>query len=159
MCGAVGADGIKNETRPGWKRVSFHNKSLLHKNTHQSGCHLRICCLMKIEHSALGQEPVKLSATIGEEQLILEKELTLSDGTFKMQLVNRPYIEVFQWPKQVGRFLTNEGLIMEVKKSLFVLRTERLQPVFGVENSTSITRFTENRVVLVCRHYCGREYE
>jgi hypothetical protein len=114
---------------------------------------------MKIEHSALGQEPVKLSATIGEEQLILEKELTLSDGTFKMQLVNRPYIEVFQWPKQVGRFLTNEGLIMEVKKSLFVLRTERLQPVFGAENSTSITRFTENRVVLVCRHYCGREYE
>lgn len=47
---------------------------------------------MKIEHSALGQEPVKLSATIGEEKLILEKELTLSDGTFKMQLVNRPYI-------------------------------------------------------------------
>ena len=78
-------------------------------------CAFVFCCLMKIEHSALGQEPVKLSATIGEEKLILEKELTLSDGTFKMQLVNRPYIEVFQWPKQVGRFLTNEGLTMEVK--------------------------------------------
>jgi hypothetical protein len=72
---------------------------------------------MKIEHSALGQEPVKLSASIGEEKLILEKELTLSDGTFKMRFSYRPYVEIIELSKQVGKSYTNEGLIMEVNKS------------------------------------------